>query len=132
MSSVDEVKKYGTALGWDGKKDAKGRKFLSDLKELSSRYNGPVKYMSYHVEHSGADVAFTFIREPEEIKKFLCKYPAAITVLINRGKSLKLGNISDDSVDDYVYDHYMNNNGTEQQLQKSAIELMNYTVVSFT
>ena len=133
MSSVDEVKKYGRLLGWDGVKDEKGRKFLSDLKELSSRYHGPIKYMSNIIEdNKDVDVAFTFIREPEEIKKFVKCYPSAITVLIERGKSAKLGNISDDDVENYVYDHYIDNNGTEQQLEKSAKELMNTTVISFT
>lgn len=132
ISSVDMVKIFGQKLGWDGVKDEKGRKFLSDLKELSTRYNGPMKYMAEYIETCGAHVVFVHIREPEEIKKLVDRYPSAITVLLNRGKSLKLGNISDDDVENYVYDHYIENNDTEQQLEKKAKELMNLTVISFT
>ena len=32
ISSVDNVKTAAKILGWDGEKDARGRKFLSDLK----------------------------------------------------------------------------------------------------
>ena len=33
FSTIDEVKRLARYLGWDGKKDEKGRKFLSDIKD---------------------------------------------------------------------------------------------------
>ena len=36
ISSIDQVKEVAAGLGWDGKKDDEGRKFLSDLKDLST------------------------------------------------------------------------------------------------
>jgi hypothetical protein len=38
-STIDEVKLLATQLGWDGVKDEKGRKFLSDLKDAMTAYN---------------------------------------------------------------------------------------------
>ena len=38
FSSVDKVKEIAIEIGWDGKKREKDRKFLSDLKNLSSNY----------------------------------------------------------------------------------------------
>lgn len=39
ISSVDKVKEAAKIIGWNGGKEEKDRKFLSDLKELSSGYN---------------------------------------------------------------------------------------------
>lgn len=37
VSSVDRIKEAAKIIGWNGGKEEKDRKFLSDLKELSSR-----------------------------------------------------------------------------------------------
>ena len=67
ISSVDNVKAAAKILGWDGQKDEKGRKFLSDLKDLSSwNYEGPYKYMSDEVESKDKGFFFLHIREPME------------------------------------------------------------------
>ena len=39
ISSVERIKQAATLLGWNGDKTEKDRKFLSDLKFLSSAYN---------------------------------------------------------------------------------------------
>ena len=38
-SSVTKIKEIASELGWEGKKTEKDRKFLSDLKDLSTKYN---------------------------------------------------------------------------------------------
>ena len=52
ISSVDKVKEAAKVLaGWNGEKDEKSRKFLSDLKELGIEYNdAPFKYISNMAE----------------------------------------------------------------------------------
>ena len=39
ISSITPIKELAALAGWDGKKDDKSRKFLSDLKQLSVEYN---------------------------------------------------------------------------------------------
>ena len=39
FSTVDYVKDIATLIGWNGKKDMRGRRFLSDLKDALSEYN---------------------------------------------------------------------------------------------
>lgn len=130
ISSVDEVKGYGRLLGWDGVKDEKGRKFLSDLKEISTRYNGPMKYMSDHIDNGGSDVVFVHIREPEEIDSFLNVYPNAITILVKANADIYYGNESDDGVSNYNYDHYIYNKLSKKDLKQSAIKFVD-SIISF-
>jgi hypothetical protein len=126
ISTVDEVKGYGKLLGWDGVKDEKGRKFLSDLKALSTIYNGPLRYVSNHLDKCGADVVFVHIREPEEISKFVNLYPSAITIIIKKGDMASYGNKSDDNVNNYPYNYCIDNNGSKDDLKKTAIEFVNH------
>ena len=39
ISSITPIKEIAAQCGWDGKKDNKSRKFLSDLKKLCVEYN---------------------------------------------------------------------------------------------
>ena len=39
LSTVDFVKEIAKKCGWDGTKDLKNRKFLSDLKDLLTNWN---------------------------------------------------------------------------------------------
>ena len=50
-STIDEVKKLAKKIGWDGEKDAKGRKFLSDLKDCLTEYNDlPNRYILKQIQ----------------------------------------------------------------------------------
>ena len=74
VSSVDEVKHFAFMLGWNGEKDEKGRKLLSDLKDLLTEYDDrPFEYLKRSVEefkNSRYDeFCFLHIREPEEIQR---------------------------------------------------------------
>ncbi len=42
ISSIDKVKELAREMGWDGTKDDKSRKFLSDLKDLWTDYNNNI------------------------------------------------------------------------------------------
>jgi len=125
ISSVDEVKEYGERLGWDGEKDDKGRKFLSDLKELSTRYNGPERYISKQIASCDGlyDIIFIHIREPDAISSLVKQFPHAKTILLMRG-DIVFNNSSDKEVFDYSYDYYIDNQGTIDDLCESAISVM--------
>ena len=125
LDSVAKVKVYGARLGWDGHKDSKGRRFLSDLKALSDRYDGTTLYLREEIEATDATVIFTHVREGDNIDKLKNLYPSLTTVLLERDDVVLYTNTSDSDVGDYIYDYHVENNGTLEQLQESAEFLMN-------
>lgn len=115
VSSVDLIKKAAEILGWDKRKDLASRKFLSDMKKLSSEYNdGPTSYLldQYRLfQNSDAEIMFMHIREGSEIKHLIEKTgPDVISLLIRRSSNKTVyGNASDDNIENYNYDYIYNN-----------------------
>lgn len=131
ISSVDQIKECAKILGWDGiSKTLIDRKFLSDLKDLATEYcDSPFKYELkrikefYNLDKPG--VLFIHIREPEEIAKLKQKYPDIRTVLVrNPNVPVINNNTGDASVENYVYDYYIDNDGTLEQYKVRVLELM--------
>lgn len=127
ISSVDNVKIAAKILGWDGKKDEKGRKFLSDLKDLSSsNYEGPYRYLFHETMSINKGFIFLHTREPEEIKYFVENYPAKVkTILITRDLVETFSNHADQNVANYNYDITINNSGTIDDLTQAIKEFVN-------
>ena len=117
ISTITPIKEIAAQCGWDGSKDDKSRRFLSDLKKLSADYNDfPTNWAlaRYHkFLLSDDDILFVHIREPEEIAKFVrATDGAALTLLVRGGERARraaYGNVSDDCVEDYSYDYYFMN-----------------------
>lgn len=130
-STIDTIKNIAESyFGWDGEKDAKGRKLLSDLKIASIEYNdmphNEMKISIDYAEQSGQYDIFTcMIRDIPEIEKAVNDpdlRDKIITILItsDRTKNNTYGNIADDNVLNYVYDYYLDNSGTIDDLKESA------------
>jgi hypothetical protein len=126
ISSVDSIKEAGRILGWDGEKNEKGRLFLSTLKKLSTDfYNGPLTYLVDQLSYIPyGEIVFIHIREPEEINKFKALYPEETITLLVRRHNDDVGNSSDDDVENYQYDYYIDNSGTKEELKVKAIEFI--------
>jgi dephospho-CoA kinase len=125
-SSVEKVKQIAKEIGWDGiSKTEKDRKFLSDLKVLTSNYcDMPFQDMEKQVERFNQDntkqCLFLHIREPEEIKKAVKEFNAK-TVLITRNSVEQImSNMADANVYNYEYDYTIHNDGTIEDLKKVA------------
>ncbi len=120
VSSITPIKEIASQCGWDGSKDDKARKFLSDLKRLTIEYNDyPTAWAKAEYEKflsSEYEIMFLHVREPEEIKKFVdATGGMAKTVLIRGGERMQktdYGNVSDDCVENYDYDAYYVNDKT--------------------
>lgn len=129
ISSITPIKEIASLCGWDGTKDNKARKFLSDLKNLCVEYNNypTVWAKARYVEFlsSDNDIMFVHIRESEEIEKFVAATGGkAKTLLVRGGKRMsneKYGNVSDDEVENYSYDFYFLN---EDSLEVAEIEFV--------
>lgn len=135
-SSVDFVKDVAKYCGWDGVKDEKGRKFLSDLKDLLTDWNDvPMKKLSEAVRNmkhmelktKQPQFLFVFVREPREIAKIVDKF-GAITVCIRRTEAEKVtpNNHADIEVLCYEYNFYIDNNEDLEHLKLAAKTFSEY------
>lgn len=119
ISSVTPIKELAAQCGWNGAKDNRSRKFLSDLKRLCANYNDyPNRWVhGQYLDFLKGDeqVLFVHIREGAEIKKFVESTGGRARTLLIRGGSRFLrrkrtyGNASDDGVENYPYDYYYTN-----------------------
>ena len=127
-STIIPIKEIAALCGWDGTKDDKSRKFLSDLKRISVEYNDyPTTWAVERYKEflsSDNDIMFLHIREPEEIAKFVhATNGEAKTLLIRGGDRMtktNYGNAADDFVEKYNYDYYYVN---EKSLDVAEIEI---------
>lgn len=116
ISTVDIIKEAAKILGWNGDKDERSRKFLSDLKFLASEYNNcSFNYVNSQINQLNVSnneiVFFIHCREPEEIKKFKIHYDdSLIILLITRPGVLITSNEADGNVLNYNYDYIIDNN----------------------
>ena len=122
-SSIEYIKEIAKLCGWDGQKNEKSRKFLSDLKILTSQYNDlPFRMIQNQIDEFNKDekcnVLLIDIREPEEIRKLCDKYKDVKTILIKRNSVKTItSNMADAGVFNYNYDFVIENNGTLDELK---------------
>lgn len=125
-SSIDYIKEIAKLCGWNGQKNEKSRKFLSDLKVLTSQYNDlPFKMIQKQIDGFNKDEKYNVllidIREPKEIKKLCNAYCSVKTILIRRNSVKNItSNMADAGVFDYDYDFIVENNGTIDELKNSV------------
>ena len=132
ISSITPIKEIAAECGWNGSKDDRSRKFLSDLKRLCVEYNDyPTTWALKRYEQfleSDDQILFVHIREADEISKFVkATENRAKTLLVRGGKRMKkdsYGNSSDDDVEKYKYDYYFVNENSLEIAEKEFVELL--------
>ena len=132
VSSITPIKEIAAECGWDGRKDDKSRKFLSDLKRLLVDYNDyPTVWASERYAEflsSDDEVMFLQIREGEEIAKFVrATGGEAKTLLVRGGDRMtksSYGNVSDDEVENYSYDYYFVNDKSLEEAEADFTALI--------
>lgn len=136
-STIDFVKDIAHKCGWDGTKTLKNRKFLSDLKDLLTKWGDipfiktiqAVEDIEYHWERYDIfreeNIIFIDCREPEEIKR-LCNTLDAKSILIHRtaNEKTETSNHADRDILRYNYDIVIDNNGTMTDLENRAQEFI--------
>lgn len=158
-SSVDMVKVHAEHLGWDGKKDEAGRRFLSDIKDAMTRYNdGPFNYVmdlikqfavvydplswskrNKHKNRYDTSILFIDVREPNEIEKIVEAFKSKgyrgcdiRTALVVRDSAEEVkGNHAGTGVYDYSYDYIIDNNYDLMVLDDSANAFVKYLDENF-
>ena len=131
FSSIDRVKDIARFCGWDGGKTEKDRKFLSDLKLLTTDYSdmpfNSIKttvdaFKNYDEEHT---VLLIDIREPGEIERAKNAFDARTILITNNRVSPILSNMADANVNNYSYDIVIENNGTLDDLRETVQKFVN-------
>ena len=131
ISSITPILTIAKAGGWNGEKDDKSRKLLSDLKHLFTQYNdlsfNYLKRQTGEFLLTSEEILFIHMREPEEIGKYL-KYATekqltCKTLLIKRDtmEHKIYGNDADDMVDYYHYDAIYKNNLPLSEAEKDFL-----------
>lgn len=125
-SIVDLPKEAAKILGWDGGKTEKDRRFLSDILDLSTKYNDSpfidVEHIvrDFHDNLIEDEVLIIDIRDPIDIARAV-KIFGAETILIRNPNVKKIeSNHADRDVENYKYDYIIENDGTLDQLDKVA------------
>ena len=135
FSTIDGIKELARMGGWDGKKELRDRKFLSDLKDLFTAYNNfPFNDVIEKVTRfenglrifdiiDFPHVVFIDCREPEEIEKLKNYFGKKATTLILWRPDTdfnKTSNHADEKVWQYNYDCIIENGGTLAELNEKA------------
>lgn len=131
ISSITPMKEIAGNYGWNGEKDSRSRKFLSDLKRVFIEYNDlPTQYLYEQYQIFLKDenqFLFVHIREKAEIEKLKNLIGGnCYTLLVKRDlKDVKnWGNVSDDEVEDYPYDLYYDNNKSLSETEKDFVDYL--------
>ncbi len=132
VSSITPIKEIAAQHGWNGEKDLKSRKFLSDLKTAFTEYcDLPTKYLLAEYEkfsESDEQIMFAHIREGEQIDLFKEKVTKlgakCISLLILRGEQGHYGNTSDDDVEKHVYDLVYDNSKPLEEAKADFIAFL--------
>jgi predicted kinase len=140
-SSIDWVKEMAKKLGWDGVKDAKGRAFLSDLKDACTKYADiPFQKITQllniykTVTHNAPKYFCTNVREPEEIQKLVnwCEAQgvSCYTIWVRKlsaeiAASETAMNHADANYMEYGYDWILHNEGTIEEFKHNITFRLN-------
>ncbi len=136
ISSVTPIKELASMCGWNGSKDRRSRKFLSDLKRLCARYNDyPNRWALEQYRaflESEDELLFVHIREGAEIRKFVDGTNGVARTLLVRGgerfvrRANSYGNASDDDVEKYPYDYIYVNEKTLTEAEEEFCALLTH------
>lgn len=125
FSSVEKVKELATNTGWNGEKTEKARKFLSDLKALTTDFNDmSFEDMKRAVKDFKNDThneaMFLHIREINEIKRAKEEFNATTILVTRLTIEQVISNESDANVMDYDYDVTIPNDKGLEELKELA------------
>lgn len=128
-SVIDPVKAIARMIGWDGDKDERGRKFLSDLKDALDAYSNFTFNSIDAFADSDVDFIFMDARSDYDIDYAVTRYDA-ITVFIDKKiNEEEFSNHADANVRDYNYQYYIDNNGTKEDFY-NATNLFLYEIMN--
>lgn len=138
ISTVTDIKEIATKhFGYcESRKNDRDRKFLSDLKELTSWYcDFSFAKTVDSIEKSCNKIFFIHCREPRNIDRFKNYFTdkekySFKTIMITRNTVNTPNNMSDNGVNDYVYDYYIENNGSLDEYEEKVAKFAFVNIVN--
>ena len=132
-SSIDKVKDIAKLCGWDGGKTEKDRKFLSDLKLLTTEYSNMAfeaikSKVNEFLEDSQHVIMLIDIREPAEIEKAKIAFGAKTILIENKNVKAISSNMAGANVCNYTYDYTVKNTGTLDDFKENVEEFASMVV----
>ena len=132
-SSIDKVKYIAKLCGCDGGKTEKDRKFLSDLKLLTTEYSNMAfeaikSKVNEFLEDSKHVVMLIDIREPAEIEKAKTAFGAKTILIENKNVKTISSNMADANVFNHTYDYTVKNNGTLDDFKENVKEFVSTVI----
>lgn len=124
-SAIDKVKAIALDCGWKGGKTEKDRKFLADLKDLTTKYSDMSfrdledKVIGFYCDDIKENILLIDIREPKDIKRAVEEFDAISVFIKNDRVPAVTSNEADANVENFEYDYYITNNGTIADFEKS-------------
>lgn len=133
VSTITPIKEIALKIGWEGKKEDRDRKFLSDLKQAFSDYNDlPNKYVVEEYKkflNDNNEILFVHIREGSQIKHFCESINGDCVTLLIRGRGkLHYGNASDDMVNDFDYQFTYDNVKSLEELDEDFMKFFDSSI----
>ena len=133
-SSIDKVKEIAKSCGWTGGKTERDRKFLSDLKVLTSEYsdmpfNAVKDEVNKFLNDDTNSVMLIDIREPEEIEKAKNAFGAKTILIENNRVEMINSNMADANVFNYTYDYIIQNNGTLEEYKMTVKDFVERNII---
>lgn len=136
VSTVDFVKEIAIKCGWNGVKTPENRKFLSDLKDLLTKWDDipykkileEVKILNNWASYNYHDwILFVDCREPEEIQKLKERLNATTVIVRRLGDEVnETSNHADANVFNYEYDYTIKNYGDLSDLVVECVNFLDY------
>lgn len=129
-STIDEVKNIARTMGWDYKKDEKGRQFLADLKDAWTKYNNGANEKIYQdvLEWTNYEnllpkklIMFIHCREPEALEWFKEVFSQrnipVCSLIVKRKGITEFFNDADKNVENFGYDITLINGSDLENLE---------------
>lgn len=124
-SSIDKIKEIAMLCGWNGEKNERSRKFLYELKKITTEYydtafNDIKAKVNDFKKDNINNVLLIDIREPKEIERAVNGFDAK-TILIKNEKIRKItSNDADCNVFKYHYDYVIMNDETLEAFKEEV------------
>lgn len=125
-SIIDKVKAIAIDCGWTGGKTERDRKFLSDLKMLTTEYSDMSfndileKIGEFYDDKIKEDILIIDMRESDDIERLMELCDVTTVFIENDNVPDVISNEADANVYDFNYDYYISNNGTIEEFRANV------------
>ena len=136
LAFATRVKDTAYFMGWDGQKDERGRKLLQHIGAVGREYYkdtwaNDVAWLIKSKSLSKGDSLFvvTDFRFPNEYQVLNKAFPHSVYTMYVTGRQANLGeenskDVSENSLDDFVFDFVIDNSGSKEALEDEVISVL--------